>query len=329
MKHKYLRLKYLSVLIIILLIMTSCETSSSSNEIERLNNKLDILSMLVYDDQLYVGSTMGLYILDEEDDLVELDLETRIGFIYALYEVEQGVLIGGLNGLILLGNDGRETVLTKMLPDKRVYTINEDLEGNIYIGTFDGLLVMDESLKPIEHSIDLLSNMVNVIDFDNDGNKIISSYNVRSGGITIVEDRVSTFYDSSSEISTINTTSMVMLGNSFFIGGGMYETGGFDKFEYTTQGYQLIKSYTDKDGLAGPKVRSMLRLDHRLLVGSEYDGFSVLNFDDEFTNIDNYTIYTTKNGLSHNEIKCMIVYNDYIYFGTKAGLSKMELAQLN
>lgn len=328
MKHKYLRLKYIILILMFLVITSGCRSAATDDEIDSLNKKLDILSMLVYDGQLYVGSTMGLFKLNDIDELEEIELNTRIGFIYALFETKQGLLVGGMNGLLLIDREGRETVLTDMLPDKRVYTINKDLNNHIYVGTFDGLLVMDQGLEPINHTIELLSTMVNTIGFDSRGNQIMSSYNVRSGGLTIIEGETTTYYDSDSELSTINTTSMEMLEDSFFIGGGMYETGGFDKFELTDQGYRIVKSYTDEDGLAGPKVRSMLLLNKSLLVGSEYDGFSVLNFDNEFVNIESYNIYTTKHGLSHNEIKCMVQFDGFVYFGTKAGLSRILVSDI-
>ncbi len=305
------------------------QINDTTNVIQSLDYTLDVMTMEVYNGKIYLGTTDGLYYIDEER-LIKVPLVVTTTLIHDLYvNHNQELLVGSMEGLIVIDGDnqiyyGKDS----FLPDIRINVIAEDTSGNIYIGTWNGLVVVDQEFEVIEKDIKLLSSMVNIIDFDSLDNIIIGSYNVRDGGLTILyenlpDEYIEKSYDGSSQLTTINFTGIVVKEDLFLVGGGMYEKGGFDKFEYKEGTYFLTKSYKQEDGLAGPKIRSMYSLGNTLIVGSEYDGLSIMKFDDEFSEVIDSRILTSKDGLAHNEIKCIIEYEGWLYFGTKAGISKI------
>ncbi len=284
-----------------------------------VDRELDIMSLGIHNGLLYAGTPDGLFMVKgnyPDFRLEPVPLKNKLTYIRAIGSIRDQLWVGGLEGLVQVSPDGSEVLHTKAsgaLPDSRVNTIYPAPGGDVWVGTWGGAVCFSENerLPFVTEDTGLIKDMVNVILQDRTGAVWFASYNVRGGGISRLYDGTFTHYTAENGLVNINTTSALFTDeNTLWFGSGMYEAGGITVFDVTED--RLVTSYRMEDGLAGNKVRSLYKTGNTLWIGSEYDGIAVWNDDKK--------IYTMNDGLTDNEVKCFLQWNELIFLGTKAGL---------
>lgn len=284
-----------------------------------VDSQSDIMSLGVHNGLLYAGTPEGLFTVvgDYPDFRLEpVFLKNSLTYIRAICSISDQLWVGGFEGLVRIEQDGSEVLHTKatgVLPDNRINTIVPVPGGNVWVGTWGGAVCFTGkgTLPFVTQSSGLMKDMVNVIVQDPAGALWFASYNVREGGISRLQNGAFTHYSVENGLVNSNITSALFTDeNTLWFGSGMYEEGGITVFDVTES--QMVKTYKMEDGFAGNKVRSLYKTGNTLWIASEYDGIAVWNDDKK--------IYTVKDGLTDNEVKCFSEWNGLIFLGTKAGL---------
>ncbi len=317
-------MKQIGLLLIMVMMIVGCSSPVSSDGLqvfEVVDQSLDVMKMIEYRDQLYLGTNEGLFIMEDNKVIKSVDLVEPLSIIHTLYVAEDNQLyIGGMNGLIVMNHEGDQIYYDEeedWLPDTRVLYVTGNEEGTLYIGTFSGVSILkldSMSAEVFTEKDGLMVPMVNRIVPTQDGSLWLASYNVREGGMTRIKDGQVTYYKD--ELATTHITSVLYEDDVLYFGGGVYDEGGLTKFEYDGEQWHITDLFYLEDGFAGAKVRSLYKQDDRLFIGSEYSGLAIWDGDERL-------IYTEKNGLTHNEVKCIYNYKGDILIGTRNGLSRL------
>lgn len=182
------------------------------------------------------------------------------------------------------------------LINNTVYTVIEDKSGLIWVGTYAGISIFDPSNK-IEHykndpfnTNSLNDNVIHGIYEDEEG---LIWVGTKDSGVNIINRQTG-------EINHINKGSSKFDLNSDMIKviAGKENTiwiGSRDGLNKVNKNDMTVKSYTEKDGLSGNNIKSLL-IDNKgyLWVGTP-DGLSILNPKDD--SIIDMTQVLKKNGI--------------------------------
>lgn len=104
------------------------------------------------------------------------------------------------------------------------------------------------------------------------------------------------------------------------------DDGGLTVFKYNKNIPYIYKNYKYKDGLPGPKIRSIY-YDNRdyIWITSEADGILVTTLNKVFTSSTLTGLYIdTKQDISSNEIKIITENEKYIFLGGKIRLTRIK-----
>lgn len=286
--------------------------------------KEDICAIALDDQTIWAGGTDGLFKLTRGSDL-EFAIE-KIGtyqYIKAVLVHGNQVWIGHDNGLTLIQGEGVTNYTVKEgLPDNRVNALCLDPEGNLWIGTWGGAVLLEDGriVRTIQKEDGLIDDMVNVIMQDSQGGIWFGSYVAPRGGISILYRGQWRRFSSQDGLVHPNVNAIIeTAGGEVIEGGGLYTKGGGTRFSFRNSQWERISTLGEKDGLAGAKIRSLFEDSKgRLWVGSEYEGLAVLADGTA-------TIMTEDNGLSNNEVKSIAEESDgTIWIGTREGLVRID-----
>ncbi len=299
----------------------------------------EISALYERDGRVYVGTDKGVGIYDEDT----LQCVSRIGDLNLIYSAgitgtpDGCIFIGHEKGLTCIYPDGsREEFSHPDIPDGRVNTVCFDGE-NIWCGTYDGAAVL--RLSDGKWSIDrllssktgLICDSVNAILPVGD-DMIIGSYlETDHGGISVLyEDGQIDYIGISEGLPHPYVTSLAALGNgTVLVGCGYMTDGGLAVLKKDNGSYRISGTYTKDDGLPGEKIRSIYTDDRCVIISTEYDGVEIIDLKNtengsveqfEDNDLKNGTYLREENGLSNNEIKCIIRAGDYYWMGSKYGL---------
>lgn len=311
------------ILAMMIIVLVACQKQTTyENKFDIINQTLDIMTMIEFDELLYLATNEGLYTMDKKGQISSVELIQSLSIIHTLFVGEDhNLYVGGMNGLLVIEpNKTQKYYDSKMewLPDIRVLSVHGDDKGTLYIGTFGGLGILN--LETMTGTVmteedGLLVPMVNVITTTRDGSLWLASYNVRAGGITRIKEDNITYYKDN--LASIHITSFLYEDDKLYFGGGVYDAGGMTEFVYKDSDWTIKKLWYYEDGFAGAKVRSLFMQDQQLFIGSEYNGLAKWEDDAK-------TIYTVQNGLPNDEVKSIIVYKNELYIGTRSGLAKWK-----
>lgn len=282
--------------------------------------------------KVYVGTNNGVGVYDANT----LRCLYRIEDISLIYSAEitgddeGNIYIGHEQGLMCIGEgELRKEYGVPDIPKGRVNTVCIVGDG-IWCGTYNGaarLIRTEEGLIPdgiYTSENGLKSDSVNVIMDIDDGILIASYLDVENGGITIMKD--------SGDIEYIGTedglphpyvTSCNMLKDgSILVGCGYMKDGGLALLRKVGDEYKVHCAYSKDNGLPGEKIRYVYSDEECIMITTEYDGIEVISaYDGEEPDFEEGLYISYNEGLSDNEVKCIVRAGDNYWLGTKKGVT--------
>lgn len=302
---------------------------------ENFLQKKDICSIAILNDDIWAGGINGLFVLTKTSDGKTYEEIEKGEFreVKALLADSNGMWVGHDDGLSFIeGEHITSFGVQQGLPDKRVNALEYGPDGNIWVGTWGGIAIFSDKkiVKTLNAKDGLVENMVNVIYMDSQNNMWIGSYVAPRGGITIITDKKNEdklqYFTTQHGLIHANINAIIEIKEKIVLsGGGLYTKGGGTLFQTKLDKWDISRTITVDDGIAGDKIRALfLDSKNRLWVGSEYDGLAV--FDDiNLSAKGKITIMTKNSGLPNDEVKVIreTVDGD-IWIGTRSGLLKIE-----
>ena len=306
------------------------------------NSLADNMVQGIYEDEdglIWVGtSSKGISVIDRENDK-----------IYNINNKNQNILsndgindITGFKELIFIGTDNGLTVIDKKNNRKKHYNINDglsdknvsvlyfDSKKNLWVGTANGLNIIDiysdkiYDITWILEENNFKDNYIGSIYEDGEGNYWIGSF-VDSGVLKIDNiTKQTTHYISNGSVGSINSNSIRVIdedekGNLWF-GTNL----GIKKFDKETGEF---KSYTTLDGLANDTIYGILFDENGRLWASTNLGISILNIqNDKIVNLN------VAYGLQCNEFNRESYHkgkNGELFFGGINGLNIFNIFKVN
>ena len=301
------------------------------------------ISSLLYDGiYVWVGGIDGVTIYNVETK----EEVKKIEGLMLLYSAEMTktpdgmIWIGhedGLTGIMHNSLENRIDFKYPDIPKGRVNTVEWDGE-KLWIGTYNGAasLIPDENSWKVESIYNknsgLCSDSVNVICKTEDSIWFASYLDAKSGGISIVDNGEIKHITIEDGIPHPYITSMQYLGQEkMLVGTGYMDTGGLALVEKIEDIYTVTDTFFMKDGIPGEKVRQVFLDSEGLLwITTEYDGILITDYKNNHLNKPlSGLYYTEKNGLSDNEIKCIVETPQEYWLGGKYGLTVIPKSIIN
>lgn len=271
---------------------------------------------------IYAGGRDGVFVIDAHSFRLKGKLpgSEQVENVRALLLDKAGNLwIGTQNGLFLYEDD--KVLMIKGLPDKRINCLACDNKGRIWVGTWNGAAVLEGSRWRVYGEKDgLASSMVNVIFEDSRGFMWFGSYAVPGGGVSCLAGNEWFNFNSDDGLPDDNVCDIMEdLDGNIWAATGFYNRGGAVLFKVVDGRPQIARRLTQKDGLAGEKVRSIYQdAAGRMWFGSEYDG--VAWYDGK-----RWGYLDRRKGLAGNEVKDMLEDdNGFLWMATEDGLTRMR-----
>ncbi len=293
----------------------------------------------LYDDgeNVWAGTGDGIFILDRDTGEVirELDADIQMIFSAMITRTDDGLVWAGHDeGLSAFDSDYREVyrITYPEIPKGRVNTLLAD-DGGLWAGAQSGAAHL--SLKDGTWTVDeiltadsgLAEDVVQVI--RRVGDELwFGSYLARDkGGISIRSDAGFTYLSVDDGIPHRYINAILPLSeNKVLIGSGQMIYGGLSIAEKVDGKWKITANRDQNDGIPGMKVRDLfLDSSGKLFITTEAEGIIVLKSADELdrTPLEGFVI-TKDNGLSDNEVKCMVECETCYFLGCKYGLTRLE-----
>ena len=293
------------------------------------------ISALYYDgENVWVGCNDGVYVYNA-DTREEIKYYGGLNLIYSagITKSSDGtVWIGqedGLTGIQENGDGDRLEFSYPDIPKGRVNTVEWDGE-RLWIGTYHGAasLIRSPSGWKVESiynsSNGLCSDSVNVIKSTGHSLWFASYLDHKNGGISIWDNDGTHFITVADGLPHAYVTSLQYLGDEkMLVGTGYMDDGGLALVQKINKEYKITATFFSENGVPGEKVRQLfLDEDGYLWITTEYDGVLILNYAEDGLQSELQGLYLKEeNGLSDNEIKCLIKVKDSYWLGGKYGLT--------
>lgn len=306
-------------------------------EIKVVLKDMEISALLVEEDQIIVGGSNGVVILDSQSGEVKEVLTTELRLIYAaaMIRSEEGLLwIGHEKGISIYDGKQWRHISTPEIPKGRCNSlvIHKD---QILAGLQGGSVVFEKDqlgeyqVKQIFTKKEgLVEDVVNTIWVDKEERIWFGSYlSNQTGGISILSDKGWNYYSVKEGLPHKYITDIKGFrfkeSEYIVVGTGHLNRGGLALFLNSKEHIQLEKVFTLSDGLPGEKVRYIYIADNQdIWITTEANGLIICQLS-SLCNSDKVTgVYLDKsNGLSDNEIKIMGENENSYILGGRYGLS--------
>lgn len=330
------------ITIIILVIMMSAigsERKQSTGNADRgefiiLNEGSEISALRAIDGKVYAGTNRGVLeyntsTLKCENSIEDLNLIYSAGITQTPDNI---IWIGHEEGLTGIKPSGdRIEFRYPDLPKGRINAVEYDGES-IWCGTYNGLARLvcrggEWQVSSLFTSEDgLICDSANAI-LPTDNGLVIGSYlEVENGGISYInrQGQIQRIGVSDGLPHPYITSIVQYTEDVLMIGCGYMDDGGLAVLKYNPDEdeYYVNDVYSTGDGIPGSKVRCLFADDEYLFVTTEYDGIEVLNkCEGALPDFHSGLYLTEENGLSDNEIKCIVYADGYYWLGGKYGLT--------
>ena len=293
----------------------------------------------LYDDgeKVWAGTGEGVFIIDRDTGETMKKLEPDIHMIFSamITKTEDGLVwVGHEDGLSAFDRGYNEVyrICSPEIPEGRVNTLLADDDGlwagsqngAAHLSSKDGAWVVD---KIITKETGLSEDVVQVI--RRVGDELwFGSYLARDkGGISILSDAGWSYLSVEDGIPHSYINAILPLSDTkVLIGSGQMIYGGLSIAEKTAGKWTITANRDQNDGIPGMKVRDLfMDSSGRLFITTEAEGIIILKSPDELdTTPLEGPILTQENGLSDNEVKCIIECDKCYFFGCKYGLTRWE-----
>lgn len=296
-----------------------------------LEKDVEISALYTDGQRVYVGTNKGLHIYDAGTKEMVDNIED-ITMVYAAGMVsddEGGLWIGHEKGLTHLFSDGRQELFSfPQIPKGRVNAV-ACRDGYVYAGTYNGGVRLKQTNGKWEvdqlmnKEWGLISDSVNMI-LPLDEGILIGSYLDTNGGLTYISDKGWTqCIDINGGLPHPYVTSAVSLGDGrILVGSGYMRDGGLALLELDADSIRVLNTYSKDEGMPGEKIRYLYVDDKSLWITTEYDGILINIKPENGDYLEGEGVYLTENnGLSDNEIKCIVGTSGYYWLGGKYGLT--------
>ena len=298
-------------------------------------------------DNFWIGTTSGLSFYDNKNQVIKpvnYDDNTAIdNWIRTLYcdrsgKIWIGTDNGGLNVLDPVSgqfrNFSNQANVGNTLSNDKVYSIMEDVQGNMWIGTFRGVNILQKYASNFTHiyksaadQFNLNSNIVWSFEEDNEGRFWIGT----SGGVNIYDptngkyvylehDPLNPKSLSDNDVRVVHFTPE---HNCFWF--GTYGSG-LNKFDILTRQFTYFRSNPNKNSIGSNYINDILTDSKGDMWFATGNGLCKLN--KESTIFEHYTNDPNDScTISNNIVICLYEDNDgYLWIGTDKGLNRMNPA---
>ncbi|MBC6695818.1 histidine kinase [Terrisporobacter mayombei] len=204
-----------------------------------------------------------------------------------LYTTEGKFLVSSINGLNLYDeeNDTFNRVLSKEneLPSQYIYSVKEDSNGHIWVGTDKGLVELDKNLNLVKSYEDTIgeSAVYNVYD-DSKGNLWVCTLDNGLFRINLSDKSVKNYKNTSSEFSIMSNTVRDVINDS---NGKLWVATdkGICAFDYKTDKFKKYnKKAYESNTLVDNMVFCLFKDRSGIMWLGTYKGVSIFNPDTKF-----------------------------------------------
>lgn len=301
----------------------------------------EISALYPMDDSLWVGGKDGIKKIDYETGKVIDYVISDVQLIYAaqiiMSENDNSIWIGHNDGVTILLEDGNRIDFSE--PDitgGRVNTILETARG-IYVGTMQGCTVFTYHdgawyvSRTYNKNSGLAADPVNVLAEINEDIWFGSYLDNEPGGISILSNDDTWNYLSVKEGLPHPYINAILPTNSFtLVGTGQLTAGGLAEIEKKNNTYIIKDTFDTNDGIPGEKIRQ-LYMDNAnyIWITTESNGLIVCRDLQCIMHPINGIVLNEKDGLSDNEIKCIVETETHYWLGGRYGLTRISKDTIN
>jgi len=306
------------------------EAALKYDELEIFLEELELSALYVDGNDLYVGGSSGLRLLDATTLEVKEVISTDLELVYSstLYMGIDRLWIAHDHGVAYY-KDGQLTQFSYPdVPKGRCNTIAYD-HGEIVAGFETGMAIFhSDTIQHLTKKDGLAEDYVNTLAVDSFNQLWVGSYlQTKTGGLSILADNHTLLISTEDGLIHKFVTSILPLQDTgTLVGCGHLNKGGLTVFKYRDHVPYIFKNYTHTQGLPGPKIRNLYQDQHGYVwITSESDGLLVTTVENIFDSHSLDGLYLrTQQGLSNNEIKVIVENDTFLFLGGKVGLTRIR-----
>ncbi|MCB9360458.1 MAG: HD domain-containing protein [Flavobacteriales bacterium] len=277
---------------------------------------------------LWVGTNMGVNIFDKETgemtsiapDFSKSNVQRNNG-IYSVYKDHKGTIYLGSDGGIFIYSEGNLVPVKYSNGENRsrTYTIKEDKQHRLWLGTKEGLVVVSADRKTFKlytssnQEYSLKSDIVRSVVEDKNGNIWLGTDG--GGLVKVIEEKDSIYFKSyvnnPAYLNSLSQNGVLVVaeGKNDNLWIGTFG-GGLNKFNTKTEEFTR---FTEKDGLSNNVIYGIIADDRNYLWLSTNKGVSAFNLETK-----TFYNYEESDGLQSNEFNTGAYYKNSlgeIFFG--------------
>lgn len=297
----------------------------------------DVMALALYHEALWAGGAKGLVRVEPTTGAVLEEIAVAgatLRYVSDLLVTRDGQLwVAHAGGASALDGTAWRTLTTENgLPEGRMLALAEDSTGALWFGAERGLArCAEDACRIFTRADGLASDLVSVLFVDSAGTVWAGNGLGTEGGLSAWDGATGTPGGVWRQVTVEDGLAHPMVNaileereGALWFGVGFAARGGANRWEGApgTPGATWA-TFTEADGLAGPKVRSLFEdAEGALWFGSEYNGVARYAGGE-------WLALEPERGFSGAEIKCMAQTPDgALWFGTESGLTRISAEAL-
>lgn len=318
---------YLIIMFLSISLISSCskESSVEKMDFQNLLEKYEISSLIEFDGSVYAGGLEGVFKIDPKDLSYE---KLNIGDIFLVKDLlvyNKELYIGHEEGIKVYKDGEYRDILNRFskVEDIRVNDLYVDSDGDIWAGTYGGVLSLEQgNWKSLTVDDGLMDDTVFLIIEDGLGGIVFGHYASANSGLSYLKNGKWKYFNTENGLPHNYITDGTRIGNKLYITTGFYDLGGVAVFNISEEGINHESNIIEKWGDFGSKARSIGYREGELWIGTEYNGLSIIKSGNTYN-------FNEENGLVNNEVKSILFRKDgKVWLGTRSGVSVIEADKL-